>query len=122
MVVRLKEVRLRKAAARRQGLRCHYCDARMWLGEPREFLQRHGIEAAQARRFQCTAEHLLPRHAGGANRPHNVVAACAFCNLSRNQFAATMSAQAYRDHVRGQVAQGRWHPPWAVACGICDPS
>lgn len=118
MAVRREEARLRRAAARRQALRCHYCDARMWLTDPRPFLRQYGLSLDQAARFQCTAEHLVPRHADGPNRKKNVVAACCFCNLQRHGMQPPPDAEAYRAQVRDRQLKGDWHPTWARRLGI----
>ena len=90
----------------------------MWLTDASPFLARHGITAEQAVRFQCTAEHLVPRHRDGANRRSNVVAACRFCNLQRHDAGDAPDAEAWARHVAARMAQGQWHPDWAYAAGI----
>lgn len=64
---------LRHKAFVDQGGLCHWCKTPMkegdeWQGQP----------------YQCTAEHLRPRHKGGQTVPSNIVAACAKCNCERH--------------------------------------
>jgi 5-methylcytosine-specific restriction endonuclease McrA len=56
---------LKRQALHEQGGKCRWC------GDPLT------IEDA-------TADHLVPRYAGGATRHGNIVAACAHCNSTRN--------------------------------------
>ena len=115
-------MRLRRAAARRQKLRCHYCNAHLWLTDATAFLARFGVDAEQAARFQCTAEHLVARRDGGPNAKSNVVVACRHCNLQRHdeEQASFPDADAYRLIVRRRMEEGSWHPPWAREKGIVD--
>lgn len=114
-----QESRLRRAAARRQKLRCHYCAAQMWLTDASRFLVRFDLSAEQAARFQCTAEHLVARRDGGPNAKSNVVAACRHCNLQRHDGEAPLpDAARYREYVAQRMAQRNWHPEWAWEKGI----
>ncbi len=119
-MIRRPMMRLRRAAARRQKLRCHYCGAQMWLTDPAPFLARFAVDAAQAARFQCTAEHLVPRREDGPNAKANVVAACRFCNVQRHDedFPDRLDHVAYSAMVRQRMAEGSWHPAWAREKGI----
>jgi 5-methylcytosine-specific restriction endonuclease McrA len=74
---------LRRQASNRQGGFCYYCDVRMWLASPEELGLLKG--SANARRLQCTAEHLVPRADGGRLSATNIVAACAHCNHTRHK-------------------------------------
>jgi len=114
--------RLRRAAARRQKMRCHYCDAQMWLRDATPFLARFGLDAAQAARFQCTAEHLVARRDGGPNAKSNVVAACRFCNVQRHDEEGVQALDhlSYRAMVRQRMDEGSWHPAWATEKGIVE--
>lgn len=119
-MVTLKMYRFRRAAARRQKLRCYYCDAHMWLTDPAKFLVQFGVALEQATRFQCTAEHLVARSAGGPNTQANVVVACRHCNYQRHESEDkdALDHLHYREFVREQMRAGAWHPEWAVAAGI----
>lgn len=45
--------------------RCYYCGSHMWLGKPKEFAEKYVISVSEAKKFQCTAEHLVARCEGG---------------------------------------------------------
>jgi 5-methylcytosine-specific restriction endonuclease McrA len=62
---------LRKRAFREQGGLCYWCQQPM---------KTHG---AQNDPLLCTADHLIPRYAGGLTKPGNIVAACRKCNNGR---------------------------------------
>lgn len=123
-MVRLEMFRLRRAAARRQKMRCHYCGAQMWLRDGTAFVARFVLTADQAARFQCTAEHLVARRDGGANAKSNVVAACRFCNVQRHdeEVIAPLDHFSYRAMVRQRIDEGSWHPRWAMEKGILEPA
>lgn len=57
----------------------------MWESDPESFARHHGISSATAKRFQCTAEHLVARQDGGKDTAANIVAACAYCNHGRHK-------------------------------------
>ena len=64
---------LRWRAYHAQGGLCHWCQQPMNLYGP----QNHP---------RCvTADHVIPRYAGGLTKPGNIVAACFKCNTSRQQ-------------------------------------
>lgn len=56
--------------ARRDGWRCHYCEAPLGWGH----------ENVQ----QPQVEHVVPRSQGGSNRMANLVLACASCNQAKH--------------------------------------
>ena len=99
--------RFRKVAVRRQGHRCHYCDAPMWTKHPAAFAERHGLRLEDCGHFQCTAEHVIARRDGGAEH-RNIVAACRHCNIARHEMEQPLPADDYREHVQREVAQARW--------------
>jgi 5-methylcytosine-specific restriction endonuclease McrA len=99
----------RKKAFDRQQGRCYYCSYPIWLADPDSFKSTHGLTKAQAKLFQCTAEHLTPRSEGGSDALGNVAAACWYCNWQRHRRAAKIEPNAFRDHVRKRVSAGRWH-------------
>lgn len=78
-------VRLRTLAFETQGGRCFYCDLPMWQYDPVAFATRFRITARQAKRFRCTAEHLVARCEGGKTLRENIVAACWYCNSRRQR-------------------------------------
>lgn len=65
----------RKKAFKAQGGRCFWCNHRVY--------RRHEPEWMAMPNQQLTAEHLIPRSAGGTNRQYNIVAACLSCNCRR---------------------------------------
>lgn len=77
--------RARTVAYTRQSGGCFYCALAMWLDNPLEFASKYGITLGQAKRFQCTAEHLEARQDGGTAFQSNIVAACRFCNQHRHR-------------------------------------
>jgi 5-methylcytosine-specific restriction endonuclease McrA len=102
--------RVRARAFLRQHGRCIYCDKPMWLSEPAQFAADHKLSARQARRFQCTAEHLCARKNGGGNMASNIAAACRFCNLHRHSRKAELTPDQFQVHVRARIERGGWHP------------
>lgn len=62
---------LRERACRAQDGLCYWCHQPMLLNGPAN----HPLA--------CTADHYIPRYAGGKTRPGNIVAACRKCNSSR---------------------------------------
>ena len=105
---RLRKNRL--LACKKQKGRCYYCDAPMWSGNPDEFASSHGISVRQAKRFQCTAEHLLARKDGGTDGRKNIVAACYFCNSTRHRPSNALSPVEYREKVMNRLRRQKWHP------------
>jgi hypothetical protein len=94
-----------------QNGRCHYCEQPMWLDDEAAFARRYGLTPRQTRHLQATAEHLDPLGAGGADEPHNIAAACSFCNRHRHRFRPLCAPdpEQFARHVRGRLAKGRWH-------------
>ena len=103
-------IKSRQAAFLAQGGRCFYCDHPMWVSEPENFSHRFAIRHAHLWRFQCTAEHLVPREIGGRDTRENIVSACAYCNRQRHRPKRVRDPVQHRAHVLRQLAQGRWHP------------
>jgi hypothetical protein len=102
-----------KAYARQSG-RCFYCGLPMWTNDAREFASTHGITLAQARRLQCTAEHLEARQDGGSDSFSNIVAACRRCNHGRHRRKVVLPPDRYTQLVRKRMKQGRWHDRLAL--------
>jgi len=100
----------RSRAFAHQNGRCCYCRFPMWQKNIVEFAARHGISEREARRFQCTAEHLTARQDGGTNAPENIAAACLHCNLGRQRRRAALSSEDYRRLVVRRIKHGKWHP------------
>ena len=65
-------VALRKAACRQQLGLCYWCADPMFMD----------VEPTHPK--LCTADHLIPRYAGGKTVAGNIVAACRACNSTRN--------------------------------------
>lgn len=61
--------KLRIAAFEAQQGRCYYCGQPMWLSDPEQFAEAHGIPLKQAALLQCTAEHLRARWSGWSGHP-----------------------------------------------------
>lgn len=61
----------RSLAFSRQFGICCYCDQPMWSGNPHEFALKYKITMGQAKRFQCTGEHLKAHKDGG--RQHKII-------------------------------------------------
>jgi hypothetical protein len=102
--------RLRRRACERQRSLCVYCQHPMWSQHWEEFARLHGYSVRVARRFQCTAEHLLPVSEGGSTTPENIVACCRFCNENRHRTQRALSSACYAVHVERCMSAGRWHP------------
>lgn len=101
----------RTSAFNRQNGCCFYCGFAMWQDNPKEFAKQHGLTAAQARHFQCTAEHLVARQDGGSNARQNIAAACLICNSRRHKRSGCApAAEQYRAMVVKRVMVGGWLP------------
>jgi hypothetical protein len=86
----------------------------MWTTDAAAFASAFGLSARQCRRFQLTAEHLVPRSAGGGNSRSNIAAACVHCNTARHRLRRPPCPQNFRELVRTRMRCGRWHPQWAT--------
>ncbi|SIQ61388.1 HNH endonuclease [Marinobacterium stanieri] len=102
---------LRKTAYSKQNKRCYYCNAPMWLGSADGFCDTYSLSKKEAKRLQCTAEHLKARQDGGGDQAANVVAACQFCNSTRHKNQGNAKGpSSYRSHVQRRIKAGHWHP------------
>lgn len=99
----------RRRKMRAQGARCYYCAQPIWAENADRFAAQFGVSKRNAAKFQCTAEHLTPRSAGGTDDAGNIVAACRFCNLTRHKAKRPLAPKAFRAKVRKRVADGRWN-------------
>lgn len=111
-------VRPRAHAFSHQSGRCFYCGMPMWDGNPLEFANEHGITLGQAKRLQCTGEHLVARQDGGSTARSNIVAACRFCNEVRHRRKTPLPPERYMLLVRKRMKLGRWHGPWVSKKGL----
>ncbi|WP_372828210.1 HNH endonuclease [Polaromonas sp.] len=100
----------RQAAYRAQAGLCFYCRCAMWTRSSIELTRSYDITKQQAKRLQCTAEHLRPRSEGGSDLPDNIVAACRHCNCTRHKRKIPRSADEHLRRVRSRISGGRWHP------------
>jgi len=92
-----------------QAGRCCYCAYPMWENNPELFARTNNISLPQAKRFKCTAEHLIARKDGGKDEAANIVAACLWCNLKRHNRKLDLSPQAFRGLVQRRTSKGLWH-------------
>ncbi len=99
----------RNSAFDRQDGKCCYCGFQMWRDSPETFAEVHGIKLAQARHFQCTAEHLVARQDGGKDGSLNIAAACIRCNRLRHQRKIPPEPMRYQAHVQKRLDKGKWH-------------
>lgn len=106
--------KLRLSAFRRQNGLCFYCHLPMWTADPLAFAAQYGLSAAQARWFQCTAEHLIARQDGGKDQEGNIAAACLFCNQTRHKRKNPPDPDRYCALVAKRITAGRWHLPEAL--------
>jgi hypothetical protein len=110
--------RSRQSAFNRQSGLCYYCQMPLLIPEANEFsLGIVGLTPNLAKRLRCTAEHLVPRSAGGDSSSANIVAACLFCNQTRHRAGKVLSPTKYAFRVRKRISAGRWHPP-ELACAV----
>ncbi|RWC52451.1 MAG: HNH endonuclease [Mesorhizobium sp.] len=112
---------LRRAAALKQNYCCWYCDFQMWERNCEEFARKHSISVGEAKRFQCTAEHLIARRDGGTDIASNIVAACLFCNRTRHRMPSALTHKRYRHRVSRAIRKKKWHPSsiHAALGGVC---
>ena len=108
MLKRLQKHRI-NAFARQFG-RCCYCLLRMWLDNIQEFAESLGLTLGEAKRLQCTAEHLKARKDGGTDSKDNIAAACLHCNRQRHWFRPAPAPDCYKQLVQKEMRKGRWHP------------
>ncbi|WP_083921460.1 HNH endonuclease [Dasania marina] len=101
------------AFSKQKGL-CYYCAQPMWDGCPKSFSVRYGLSVRQARRFQCTGEHLMAHKDGGSSGRENIVAACLFCNVGRHRRGRDLDPHCFRGLVQRRMNAGRWHAARAV--------
>ncbi|WP_072866627.1 HNH endonuclease [Devosia limi] len=95
-----KIIKLRDAAFILQNGQCFYCGCQMVKASaPRGSMQ-----------SACTAEHMIPKSEGGASSSVNIKAACRYCNHTRHKMKPVLSPEAYRNHVRRRLAEGKWRP------------
>jgi len=73
----MKTKRLRLLLAKRDGLKCYWCD------RPLQMHTHFGPDGRLAEDF-ATIEHLTPQSWGGRSRPYNTTLACKRCNSSRH--------------------------------------
>ncbi|NJD08800.1 MAG: restriction endonuclease [Methylococcaceae bacterium] len=109
-----KIANLRLSAFIRQAGRCYYCGYPMWTTDAAAFAKDHGITVKQARRHECTAEHLQPRQNGGQDTPLNIVAACLCCNKSRHLHGANPAPEVYLKVIQKRVKRKGWPGPWVA--------
>jgi len=110
----------RSHAYRSQNARCIYCAAATWDKDPAEFMARYSLTLKQAKRFQCTAEHLRAKCDGGDNGRSNIAAACLTCNQRRHLLKPAPAPELYKQMARAAVARGQWHRRWAFKAGILN--
>ena len=103
----IKENRL--AAFKKQAGKCYYCSYPMWLINPEGFSNKHKITLAQAKMFQCTAEHLTARCDGGKDNKKNIVAACLYCNNTRHLSSNPLTPSKYKERVKKQIRKKKWN-------------
>ena len=114
--------RLRERAYQYQSGRCCYCNSPMWRKSPNRFAAEYGISMVQARRFQCTAEHLRARQESGPTSRKNIAAACRYCNQARHRRRVAASSSNFKAFVARRLRRRRWHPLWAFQHGIVRTS
>nr|WP_199918517.1 HNH endonuclease [Pseudomonas veronii] len=81
----------------------------MWSDDVGCFAILHKISIKQARRLQCTAEHLTARQDGGKDEVSNIVAACVTCNGGRHKIKDVPDPDEYRMLVQKRLSAGKWH-------------
>lgn len=111
--------KLRHQAFVQQNSRCFYCTLPIWEGDPTEFLARHGISPRKAKYLRCTAEHLVAQQDGGVDTPHNIAAACVWCNRMRHwkRQDKAPSPEQYKKRVSQLICKRRWHPAFDIYQG-----
>jgi hypothetical protein len=109
MAKRKSLVKPRSIAFSRQAGLCYYCDQPMWSEDPWEFASKYKITIGQAKRFQCTGEHLRAHQDGGKPDLKNIVAACWFCNQKRHKRKVAPDPDQFKQFIHQRMNQGRWH-------------
>jgi hypothetical protein len=115
-------MKARKRTMQAQGGRCYYCAQPMWAENADRFAAQFGVSKRNVAKFQCTAEHLTPRSAGGPDDGRNIVAACRFCNCTRHRAKRPLAPKAFRAKVRKRLADGRWNTALIPTRSTCSPS
>jgi len=72
----------------------------MWERSPEAFAGKYEITLAEARQFQCTAEHLKAWVDGGRNSKNNIVAACLACNQNRHRGSEAPGSTVYKEQIQ----------------------
>lgn len=106
----------RISAFERQQGKCCYCSFLMWRDSPEVFAEQHSLSLAQAKYFQCTAEHLVARQDGGKNTALNIAAACIRCNGLRHKRKKAPEPIEYQAFVQKRLDKGGWHTLPPKAC------
>lgn len=99
----------RQIAFRQQNEHCWYCSQPMWEKNSDDFRQRFNLSETQARKLQCTGEHLQAWKDGGSNKQQNIVAACWYCNNRRHRGRKNSDPSKYRNRVQHLMRDNRWH-------------
>ena len=103
-------IRNRERSFHAQGGRCYYCRCAMWHGdELGAFRQRYSLTKRQARKLQCTAEHITARCDGGTDVMGNIAAACLRCNTGRHSRKKPPQSSAFVAYVVRRVSRRKWH-------------
>jgi len=100
----------RKQAFSEQDGRCYYCKFPMWIKDQEGFALKHKISVSEAKKFQCTAEHLQARCDGGGNEKKNIVAACRYCNENRHKRKKPPVPYRYKEMIQNRIKKKKWHP------------
>ncbi len=101
-------IKSRQKAYQSQSGCCIYCFQPMWLKTPEVFANKFKLTERQAKFYQCTAEHLVPRQVGGRDNLNNIAAACKYCNQHRHRLKSVLSPDKYQRYVQTKVNQKKW--------------
>ena len=99
----------RFSAFKKQNGCCYYCGALMWIDNPEKFAIDHSMSLKNAKKLQCTAEHLDARCDGGKNTKNNIVAACKHCNQTRHKMKPAPAPEQYKKMIQKSIANNHWH-------------
>lgn len=102
-------VKYRNKSYHQQNGLCIYCEKPMWLKDSHAFAKQQSISLKQAKKFQCTAEHLIARQDDGKDTADNIVAACHFCNQLRHKRRKVLDPIAFKKFVIKRVVKERWN-------------